>query len=93
MTNLRSLYIIIHIVESEVKILINHKLKVLRAERQLNQTQVAEQLGITITSYCNKENGKEAFVYPEIIKLIEIFGVTFDDIFLHKNYTERTKGV
>lgn len=71
--------------------MVNNKLKGLRAEKGYNQTQVAEYIGISITSYCNKENGKEEFTYPEIAKLIELFKVTFEDIFLHTNYTERTK--
>lgn len=66
----------------------NHKLKALRTEKKLNQTQMAELLGIGVVAYNLKENGQREFKIEEIKKLVEIFGVTFEDIFLHSNYSK-----
>ena len=67
--------------------MINHKLKSLRVEKNLNQNQMAELLGIGVVAYNLKENGQREFKIEEIKKLIDYFGVTFEDIFLHKNFS------
>lgn len=63
-----------------------NKVKGYRNYLGLNQTQMAEKLGITLTAYRNKENGKTAWKDSEriIIKemLIPYFpGLQIDDIF------------
>lgn len=41
------------------------KLKILRAIKEVKQEDVANILGITLATYCKKENGKSNFTIPE----------------------------
>ena len=68
---------------SEVKI---NKIKGFRNYLGLNQTQVADVLGITLTAYRNKEQGKTGWKDSERLIIKEMLapyfeGVTIDDIF------------
>lgn len=68
--------------------MVNNTLKGLRISKRYNQTQMAELLGIGLTAYNQKENGIREFTIEEIKKMVEIFGVTFEEIFLHNNYSQ-----
>ncbi len=50
-------------------------LKERRAKLGLKQSEVAEPLGITTSSYCNKENGITPFNHRELIDLIEVLNI------------------
>ena len=63
-----------------------NKVKGYRNYLGLNQTQMAEKLGITLTSYRNKENGKTTWKDSERVKIKEMLmpyfpGLQIDDIF------------
>lgn len=63
-----------------------NKVKGYRNLLNLNQTQMAEALGITLTSYRNKEQGKTAWRDNERIKIKEMLlpyfpNITIDEIF------------
>lgn len=68
--------------------MVNNTLKGLRVSKGLNQTQMAEIIGIGITAYHNKETGKNEFTIEEIKKIVNYFGITFEEIFLHSNYSK-----
>lgn len=57
------------------------KLKILRAIKEVKQEDVANILGITLATYCKKENGKSNFTIPEAKKLATFFNCTIEDIF------------
>ena len=50
-------------------------LKEQRAKLGLIQAEVAKLLGITTSSYCNKENGITPFNHRELIDLIEVLNI------------------
>lgn len=57
------------------------KLKAERALLGLTQTDVAKQLGISLTSYASKERGEKEFTLSEIKKLLELFNKKFEELF------------
>lgn len=59
-----------------------NKLKNLREQHNMTQSELAQKLGIYNSTYNYKENGKSEFTASEIKKLQEIFNLTFDQIFL-----------
>lgn len=58
------------------------KLKAKRVEKGLTQTQLAKMIGIAPATYNHKENGTAHFSFQEIIKLLDVLGCKFEDIFL-----------
>jgi putative transcriptional regulator len=62
----------------------HNKLKALRVEHGLTQTQMAKLIGIGLTSYNNKENGKLDFNITEIEKIKKIFGKSYEEIFFNQ---------
>ena len=56
-------------------------LKALRILKGISQSDTAKYLGISLHSYCNKENCKTNFTLDEAKKLSELFGLTVDEIF------------
>ena len=52
------------------------EIKGARARLGYKQRQMAEQLGIPTSSYCNKENGVVKFTDAEKVKLAELLGWT-----------------
>lgn len=59
----------------------------LRKERNLTQEQVAEAIGINISTYQNKENGRSSFKDHEMFFLSRYFGKPIEEIFLESNCT------
>jgi putative transcriptional regulator len=64
----------------------NKKLVAYRNMLDLSQEKVAEQIGISLTSYNHKETGKRKFSQSEMIKITNLFkekipNITMDDIF------------
>lgn len=55
-------------------------LRVLRAEKELTQKEVAQKLGISEYTWSNWENGKTYPDVPDIMKIQSLFNVAFSDI-------------
>lgn len=60
----------------------NNKLKAKRVELGLRQQDMAEKLGITLATYSLKESGKREFIGSEILRILNILGCKYEDIFL-----------
>lgn len=56
------------------------KLKGKMVESNLNQTWIAEQLGMTLATFNYKVNNKTEFKASEIKKLSEILHLTYDEV-------------
>jgi DNA-binding XRE family transcriptional regulator len=52
-----------------------------RFERKLRQSDVAEEIGISPTSYHRKENNPEQFTKREIDGILELFEKEYEEIF------------
>lgn len=64
------------------------KLIILRKNKGIQQKELAEILGITLTAYNLKENGKYQFTGDQMFKIAEYFKMPIEDIFLpriHQN--------
>lgn len=61
----------------------NYKLKALRVENRLTQADLAEKIGISATTYTQKENGKYEFTESEIMKICQIFNKRPEEIFFN----------
>lgn len=59
----------------------SEKLKAARMLKRLNQKDVAQKIGISVSNYCEKETGKKQFTLSEIKKLLELFDKKFEDLF------------
>ena len=58
------------------------KLKAKRVELGLTQLDMANKMGITLSTYNLKEQGKREFLSSEIIKILDIFKCAYEDNFL-----------
>ena len=56
-----------------------YTLKALRANADLTQSEVAEKIGVSITTWSKWEN-KQRFPTVDKVEKIELFGVSSDDI-------------
>ena len=56
----------------------NERLKFLRKEHKLTQTQVAEKLSVTLRNYQRFEADGNTPNYVNLIKIADIFGVSLD---------------
>lgn len=65
------------------------KLLALRRENNETQSQLAKLLGLSVTSYSLKENGRVQFKSNEMFKLAHHFNKPIEDIFLPQKYTKR----
>lgn len=63
--------------------------KAMRVNANLTQEQVADELGISRLTYRKKEKGTHEFLFSELCKLCDLFGVELEDfrraIFLESN--------
>ena len=62
----------------------NLKIKGKRNELGMNQYDMAQKLGIALSTYNKKETGKKDFTLLEAVKLCQIFNCKFEDIFMVK---------
>jgi DNA-binding XRE family transcriptional regulator len=60
------------------------KIKVLLIQNRMQAQELAEKLGMKKSTLSNRTSGKTEFTIKEAIKLMEIFGKTFEEIFLDK---------
>lgn len=58
------------------------KLKAKRVEKGMTQKEMADKIGIASATYNHKENGIAYFSFNEILKILDILGCKFEDIFL-----------
>ena len=64
-----------------------HKgLLLLRTELGLTQQEFAKKIGISQAAYSAKETGKTPVTVPEAIRILQISGRRFEDIFLTEGY-------
>lgn len=64
--------------------------KMLKAYRKLHDIKAQEManlLGITLTTYCKKENGKNEFTLFECKKIADKLGKSVDEIFFSQEVT------
>ncbi|NJS14883.1 MAG: helix-turn-helix transcriptional regulator [Sphingopyxis sp.] len=59
-----------------------NRLKILRAERNWNQQQLAEALGVSRQSVNAIETGKYDPSLPLAFRIADVFGMTIEEIFL-----------
>lgn len=64
-----------------MKILKNKKLVELRHKNNLKQKDISTHLGISLQSYCNKENGLRAFTLEEANLISQLFKLSINEIF------------
>lgn len=67
----------------------NTKLRGKRVEKGYNQTQLAHKLGISVSSYCQKEKGRIDFTLTEIQDLMYYLDCDFDTIFFRKEVVNK----
>ena len=65
------------------------KIRDLREDRDLNQTQVAEMLGMSQTGYYKYETGENDVPTEVLIKLADFYGVSIDFLLGQTNNPKR----
>ena len=60
---------------------IKNNLVALRNINRMTQQQVADYLGLSLNSYCNKENNNRCFTLEEAQKIATLFNYSIEDIF------------
>lgn len=63
---------------TDIQLKLGKKLQKLRAEKKVNQAQVAQYIGLTIAAYQNYENGRREANYETLTKLAEFFDTSAD---------------
>ena len=58
-----------------------NRLKDLRNEKQLSQKQVAEKVGVAVSTYANWEQGRREPSINDIFKLLSVFEIESSDLF------------
>jgi len=64
---------------------ITNRLKVLRAEKDITQAQLAEEVGVTRSTINYLENNEYTPSLPLAIRLARYFGKTIEEIFILEN--------
>jgi DNA-binding XRE family transcriptional regulator len=67
----------------------NIKLRAKRVERGLSQTELAEKLKMSLSTYSHKETGKYDFTLSEIQDLMYYLDCDFDEIFFKKEIANK----
>lgn len=62
-------------------------LKAYRKLHDIKAQEMADMLGITLTTYCKKENGRNEFTLIECKKIADKIGKTVDEIFFSQEVT------
>ncbi len=72
--------------------LIGTRVKMLRITKNISQTELAKQIGVTQTHLSNIENGRAGLTISNLIKLHEALGCTISSFFVDiEGETEETK--
>ncbi|HEM5602234.1 TPA: helix-turn-helix transcriptional regulator [Streptococcus suis] len=64
------------------------KLYALRRERNITQEQLAKRLGISTSTYRNKEMDRQEFKSSEMFAISKFFEMEISKIFLDKKFTQ-----
>ena len=56
-----------------------NKLKILRSEYGYSQREIAEKIGMSKSKYCRLENNETILIYDELIKILKIYSISFED--------------
>lgn len=67
----------------------NIKLRAKRVENLMTQKDLADKLGISLSTYVSKENGKRDFTFSEIQDLMYYLNCDFNDIFFKKEVANK----
>ncbi|WP_366141332.1 helix-turn-helix transcriptional regulator [uncultured Clostridium sp.] len=59
----------------------NYKLKSIRVKNNLKQMDIANAIGIPVSTYCQKENGQRKFTLEEAWEISKFLEEKIDDIF------------
>ena len=62
-----------------------NKLRGLRVENGLTQEELAEIIGLSLSTYQRIESGERKITLSEAYQISQLFGKKIDDIFLFKN--------
>lgn len=65
------------------------KLWEIRKSKKMNQSEVADILGITVQAYRLKEQGKSQFTQDEMFSLSKYFNLDIENIFLPRKAPKR----
>lgn len=57
------------------------RLKAYRELHDIRAQEMADEIGVNINTYCNKENGKSTFTIIEAKKISDRLGKTVDEVF------------
>ena len=66
----------------------NYQLKSIRVRNNLKQSDIANAIGIPVSTYCQKENGQRKFTLEEAWKISKFLGEKIDVIFFY-NFNSR----
>ena len=61
-----------------------NRIRVLRAEKGWSQAELAEKVGVSRNSINAVENGKFDPSLPLAFRIVEVFGLTVEDVFLRE---------
>ncbi len=67
--------------KNDYKELFSKRLKELRDEKELSQKEVAELLGVAVSTYANWEQGRRAPSIDDIFNLLYVFDVDANELF------------
>ncbi len=70
------------------KKLIGSRIRELRKNKNINQEQLAELVGVEPTSVSNIENGRNYPSFNTLEKMVEVLGITFNDIFIFQHHQD-----
>ncbi len=59
----------------------NYQLKSIRIKNRLTQRDIATMLGISVSTYCQKENGQRNFTLEEAWVIAQVLGRDIKEIF------------
>lgn len=72
----------------------NNKLVELRHKKNLKQKDISTYLGISLQSYCNKENGLRTFTLEEANSISQLFNLSINEIFFtNRVFKTNTKSI
>ena len=72
--------------------LFSERVKNLRKERNLKQSDIAEPLGVTVTWLSDIERGRRTTTLEKAVELAEFFGVSLDYLVGRTDFPEVNKG-
>lgn len=67
--------------EEQYSSLFSNRLKTLRQEKQYSQKEVAEKLGVAVSTYANWEQGRRFPTVCDIFNLLAVFEIDANELF------------